>query len=90
MVPDEQVRHLTTVVCSEAAAVLGAADQDIVTADSPLLDIGFDSLTAVEFRNRLTALTGVKLPSMLLFEYPTPSMIAARLAELITAGGGNA
>jgi NAD(P)-dependent dehydrogenase (short-subunit alcohol dehydrogenase family) len=83
MAPEDQVQHLAGLVRSEAAVILGAAGRDLVTTDSPLLDIGFDSLTAVEFRNRLTTLTGTPLPATLVFDYPTPSMIAVRLVELM-------
>jgi acyl carrier protein len=83
MAPEDQVQHLAGLVRSEAAVILGAAGRDLVTIDSPLLDIGFDSLTAVELRNRLTSLTGTPLPATLVFDYPTPSMIAVRLVELM-------
>jgi acyl carrier protein len=83
MAPEDQVQHLAELVRSEAAVILGAAGRDLVTTDSPLLDIGFDSLTAVELRNRLTTLTGTPLPATLAFDYPTPSMIAVRLVELM-------
>jgi rifamycin polyketide synthase modules 9 and 10 len=89
MAPAEQARHLAELVRTESAAILGAAGTELVTGDSPLLDIGFDSLTAVELRNRLTELTAVKLPATLVFEYPTPSMIAVRLSELIAGEAEN-
>jgi mycoketide-CoA synthase len=83
MAPEEQVQHLAVLVRSEAAVILGAAGRNLVTTDSPLLDIGFDSLTAVELRNRLTTLTATRLPATLVFDHPTPSMIAVRLVELM-------
>jgi polyketide synthase 12 len=83
MAPEDQVQHLAGLIRSEAAVILGAIGPDVVTTDSPLLDIGFDSLTSVELRNRLTSLTGTPLPATLVFEYPTPSMIAVRLVELM-------
>jgi len=76
MTPEEQARHLAGLVRSEAAAVLGAAGRDLVRADQAFSDAGFDSLTAVEFRNRLTTLTGTPLPATLVFDYPTPSALA--------------
>jgi acyl carrier protein len=83
MAPEDQVQHLAGLIRSEAAVILGATGPDVVTTDSPLLDIGFDSLTSVELRNRLTSLTGTPLPATLVFDYPTPSMIAVRLVELM-------
>ncbi|MCK9921144.1 type I polyketide synthase, partial [Frankia sp. AgPm24] len=83
MAPQDQVQHLAGLVSSEAAVILGTAGRYLVAIDSPLLDIGFDSLTAVELRNRLTRLTGVPLPATLVFDHPTPSMIAERLMELM-------
>ncbi|TWP46682.1 SDR family NAD(P)-dependent oxidoreductase [Lentzea tibetensis] len=78
---EERLTELTALVCAEAAAVLGAAGTDLVAANAALLDIGFDSLTAVDLRNRLTGHTGRALPSTLAFEYPTPEMIAEHLLE---------
>ncbi|MCD0447587.1 SDR family NAD(P)-dependent oxidoreductase [Actinocorallia sp. API 0066] len=83
LAPHDQVRHLAGLVSAEAAVILGTAGRDLVGVDSPLLDIGFDSLTAVELRNRLTRLTGVSLPATLVFDHPTPFMIAERLVELM-------
>ncbi|MFF4567503.1 beta-ketoacyl reductase, partial [Streptomyces sp. NPDC001435] len=82
MAPEDQVQHLAGLVSAEAAVILGTAG-DLVAIDSPLLDIGFDSLTAVELRNRLTRLTGTSLPATLVFDHPTPFMVAERLVELM-------
>ncbi|GAB3412746.1 type I polyketide synthase [Flindersiella endophytica] len=68
----------------EVAAVLGYASHDRVTADQPFQDLGFDSLTAIELRGRLTAATGIALPATLVFDHPTPEAVAKRLlADLV-------
>ncbi|MCK9921369.1 type I polyketide synthase, partial [Frankia sp. AgPm24] len=76
---EDQVAHLVGLVRAEAAVILGAAGQDLVRADQAFSDAGFDSLTSVELRNRLTALTGTALPATLVFDYPTPAALADHL-----------
>ncbi|MGW7086697.1 type I polyketide synthase [Streptomyces sp. NPDC054871] len=70
-------------VRAEAALALGHGTGDsAVEADRALAELGLDSLAAVELRNRLAALTGLALPATLLFDYPTPRVVAAHLDEL--------
>ncbi|MFB6808321.1 type I polyketide synthase [Streptomyces sp. NPDC056387] len=79
----EREQALLDVVRAHAAAVLGHAGQDAVRADRGFLDLGFDSLTALELRNRLGALTGCRLTPTLIFDYPSPVKLAAHLRELL-------
>jgi acyl transferase domain-containing protein len=83
---EEREAALMEVVQREAAAVLKAGGPEEIRPRSTFKELGFDSLTALEFRNRLGVVTGLKLPSSLIFDRPTPVALAEHLRDELFGG----
>ncbi|MEU5032140.1 type I polyketide synthase [Streptomyces milbemycinicus] len=83
--PAEQHHILVRHVQAHAATTLGHADADAVPPTKPFQELGFDSLTAVQLRDRLNAGTGLRLPTTVLFDYPSAEELARHLHGLLVA-----
>jgi acyl transferase domain-containing protein/thioesterase domain-containing protein/acyl carrier protein len=84
--PDGQEQVLTDLVRNEAATVLGHSGPGAVPAEAGFLELGLDSLTAVELRNRLNEATGLRLPATVAFDHPTPLHLARQLRAQLGTG----
>ncbi len=85
MSSEEQRQALLELVRANAALVLGHTNARMVDPGRGFLDQGFDSLTAVELRNRLGAITGTSLPTTVIFDQPNPLALAQHLQEILLA-----
>ncbi|WP_143070964.1 type I polyketide synthase, partial [Streptomyces malaysiense] len=89
----EREQLFLNLVRTHVATVLGHAGPDVVDSDKAFQDLGFNSLAAIELRNRLTGAVGLRLPATLIFDHPTPASLARYLDGQVVAdgspGGGN-
>ncbi|WP_444544910.1 type I polyketide synthase [Streptomyces camponoticapitis] len=86
MPADQRERALSDLVLNLAASVLGHSGPEAVDPARDFLESGFDSLTAMELRTALSAATGVKLPTMAVFDSKNPSNLARLLVDEMESG----
>ncbi|MEU4878025.1 SDR family NAD(P)-dependent oxidoreductase [Streptomyces sp. NPDC021608] len=88
MTAAEAEKHLRDLVRTEAAGVLGHATPENLRWEVSFRDSGFDSLSAVQFRNRLAERTGLSLPTTLVFDYASPGVLVDHLLERLDLADG--
>ncbi|MFF2853005.1 SDR family NAD(P)-dependent oxidoreductase [Streptomyces sp. NPDC058001] len=84
----EHERIVVELVRADLAAVLGHSSSAGIDPGRAFQDMGIDSLTAVELRNRLNGATGLRLAASLVFDYPTPDALAAHILDELTLETG--
>jgi polyketide synthase 7 len=86
LAPEQRHRELVDLVRGNAATVLGRADAADINAERAFQELGFDSLTAVELRNRLKTATGLTLSPTVIFDHPTPAALGDYLNSRLATG----
>jgi acyl transferase domain-containing protein/thioesterase domain-containing protein/acyl carrier protein len=84
----ERERIALEAVKAEVAAVLGHESGDVIDPERAFIDLGFDSLAAVELRDRLVSVTAAELAATVVFDYPSPMALALHVLEAVGASAG--
>jgi polyketide synthase 12 len=82
---EERLRVIVDVLQADVATLLGHSEPDAVDTESAFKELGFDSLTAVELRNRVNMLTGLRLPPTLAFDHPTVDLLSREVQSQMAA-----
>jgi acyl transferase domain-containing protein/acyl carrier protein len=88
--PADQQNLVLRLLLEQIATVLGYEGTVDIGADREFRELGFDSLTAIELRNRLNAATGLRLTATLVFDHPTPNALTEHILTAIGAGDASA